>query len=407
LNKGLALSEEMSVTATEDIYDVNGMKLLAKGAPVSPRLQERLIVHRLKKPIESCIAVEDGIDGRTLAACAAQACEESAALSAIVAACGVTPAAIEGAFGRLAFGPAMTMMLTMFERNGQRALRHAAEVATLALAFAAHARMSPDALQAACMAGVLHDIGELYVDPALINASHVLTPEEWSHVIVHPHIGRLLIQDLETCPAAVGIAVSEHHERLNGTGYPRAMIAGQSSAIGQLLAGAELISGILHASNPLERIALALKIVNGEHPRMIASVVSRAIQGAGNRAIEVGAIDVSDDDIAALAARMATAAELATGLARGPLGPKHADVVMRARERLGIVQRAFMATGLDMRIAALEGAAPDHYELFESQLALREINWRLRDLGRDLAIQLGPAQTSVKGLERLIGLLCG
>ena len=64
LDKVLALSEEVGVTATEDIYDTHGNKLLAKGAQVSRRLQERLIVHRLRKPIESCIAVDGDEIGR-------------------------------------------------------------------------------------------------------------------------------------------------------------------------------------------------------------------------------------------------------------------------------------------------------------------------------------------------------
>lgn len=409
LNKVLALSEEMGVTATEDIYDAAGTKLLAKGAQVTPRLQERLIVHRLRKPIESCIAVDGSVGARQLADCAERACAESPALAALLAASGTTAGAVRRELETLDFGPAMAMMLTMIDRGGQHGLRHVVEVAALALAFATHAGLAPDARRIACLAGVLHDIGELYIDPALVAATHVLTPQEWSHVIVHPHIGRLLIQDLEDCPPAVGIAVAEHHERLNGTGYPRAMIAGQSSPAGQLVASAELIAGLLHKPNALQRAALALKIVGGEHPRAVSALVSQASRRLGPPSLDIDAANLDEGAIVQLSARLADASALTAELGRaGTLAPRHTDLMLRTRDRLALAQRAFMSTGLDMHVAALAGdlLAPSPGEVFESDLALREIAWRVRDIGRDLAIQLGTAAPSIRHADRLLALLC-
>ena len=406
LDKVLALSEEVGVTATEDIYDTHGNKLLAKGVQVSRRLQERLIVHRLRKPIESCIAVDGAVDARSLTACAARAVYESAALGAILALSGMTGDALRRELDALEFSPPLAMMLTMIDRGDPNGLRHVAEVATLALAFAAHAGLAPDVRRTSAMAGVLHDIGELYINPALLRATHVLAPEEWAHVIVHPQIGRLLIQDLGDCPPAVAIAVAEHHERLNGTGYPRAMVVGQSSTAGQLVAGAELIAGLLHEPNPLQRADMALKVISGEHPRTISALMSQASRKLGtDDGLEVTGID--EEDIVRLSERMGRATELAADIARGgAVAPKHLDLLLRTRERLALVQRAFMATGLDMRIAVTEGAPPSQAEIFEGELALREISWRVRDIGRDLALQLGPARTSIKDVEGLLGLMC-
>lgn len=407
LDKVLALSEEVGVTATEDIYDTHGNKLLAKGAQVSRRLQERLIVHRLRKPIESCIAVDGAVDASSLAACATRAVEESAALGAILALSGLTGGALRRELDALAFSPPLAMMLTMIDRGDPNGLRHVAEVATLALAFAAHAGLAPDVRRTSAMAGVLHDIGELYINPELLRATHVLAPEEWAHVIVHPQIGRLLIQDLGDCPPAVAIAVAEHHERLNGTGYPRAMVVGQSSTAGQLVAGAELIAGLLHEPNPLQRADMALKVISGEHPCTISALMSQASRKLGGNDVGLDVAGIADDEIIQLSERMNRATELAAQIARsGAVAPKHLDLLLRTRERLALVQRAFMATGLDMRIAVTEGAPPSAAEIFESELALREISWRVRDIGRDLALQLGPARTSIKDVEGLLGLMC-
>ena len=407
LDKVLALSEEVGVTATEDIYDTHGNKLLAKGAQVSRRLQERLSVHRLRKPIESCIAVDGAVDARSLTACATRAVEESAALGAILALSGMTGDTLRRELDALEFSPPLAMMLTMIDRGDPNGLRHVAEVATLALAFAAHAGLAPDVRRTSAMAGVLHDIGELYINPELLRATHVLAPEEWAHVIVHPQIGRLLIQDLGDCPPAVAIAVAEHHERLNGTGYPRAMVVGQSSTAGQLVAGAELIAGLLHEPNPLQRADMALKVISGEHPRTISALMSQASRKLGTDDVGLEVTGIDEEEIMRLSERMGRATELAADIARGgAVAPKHLDLLLRTRERLALVQRAFIATGLDMRIAVTEGAPPSQAEIFEGELALREISWRVRDIGRDLALQLGPARTSIKGVEGLLGLMC-
>lgn len=406
LDKVLALSEEVGVTATEDIYDTNGNKLLAKGAEVSRRLQERLIVHRLRKPIETCLAVEGAVDACRLADCAEQAAGESAALGAILALSGTTGEALRREMTALSFTPPLAMMLTMIDRGDEGGMRHVAEVATLALAFATHAGLGQDVRRVSAMAGVLHDIGELYINPALIRATHVLAPDEWAHVIVHPHIGRLLIQDLGDCPSAVAVAVAEHHERLNGTGYPRAMVVGQSSTAGQLVAAAELIAGLLHQPNPLQRADMALKVISGEHPRTISALMSQASRKLGGADFGMAA-GIDEQEIVQLSERMNGASELAARIARaGTVSPKHLDLLLRTRERLALVQRAFMATGLDMHIAVTEGAQPSYAEVFESELALREISWRVRDIGRDLALQLGPSRTSIKEVESLLALMC-
>jgi hypothetical protein len=411
LNKVLDLSDEMGVAATEDIVDANGIKLLAKGAPVSRRLQEKLIVHRLSKPIESCLAVESGVDGKRLAACALDAVRDTPALAAILAAAGLAPSDAAGELASLRFGAAMTMMLTMTERASPTALRHVVEVALLALAFARHAGLSVADQRAACMAGVLHDIGELYIDPALVNADWTLSPEEWAHVIVHPHIGRLLIDDLETCPPAVAVAVGEHHERLNGTGYPRALAGAQISMPGQMVASAERIAVLLHGPRALQRAVLALKIVSGEHARSVAALVSQASRACGAQQFGTdadGVAAVDDADIARLADRMDAAAAQADKLTAGTaLSPKHRDMMARTRLRIAGVQRAFLATGLGMHIAALPAVPQpqDDLELFETGVALHEIGWRLRDIGRDLALQLGSAREAVQA-ARLVALLC-
>ena len=106
---------------------------------------------------------------------------------------------------------------------------------------------------------------------------------------------------------------------------------------------------------------------------------------------------------------MAAAHGLVEELVRNPaLSPNHHDLMHRTRDRLALVRRAFLSTGLDMHIGAADDTAPpDSMEVFESRIALCELSWRVRDIGRDLAIQLGTATASIGPAGSLIGMLCG
>ena len=54
-------SASYSIVASQDIVDVRGLKLWAKGLPVSAALQQRLLERKLLNPIEACLMAEDGV----------------------------------------------------------------------------------------------------------------------------------------------------------------------------------------------------------------------------------------------------------------------------------------------------------------------------------------------------------
>jgi len=61
LDHVLAASETHEVQASEDILERSGIKLLAKGARVDAVLRDRLLDHKLRKPLEQCLEVADGV----------------------------------------------------------------------------------------------------------------------------------------------------------------------------------------------------------------------------------------------------------------------------------------------------------------------------------------------------------
>jgi HD-GYP domain-containing protein (c-di-GMP phosphodiesterase class II) len=73
------------------------------------------------------------------------------------------------------------------------------------------------------MGGLLHDVGKLSVPLEILNKPGALTDEEYDEIKRHPAAGRALLEELGGFPRAVRRMVSDHHERLDGKGYPRGL----------------------------------------------------------------------------------------------------------------------------------------------------------------------------------------
>ncbi len=88
-------------------------------------------------------------------------------------------------------------------------------------------------------AGLVHDLGRVAVPTGLWEQRRALRADEWELVRLHPyHSGRILVRSPVLEPLSA--IVSRHHERVDGTGYPAGVRAGESSEIANLLAAADV-----------------------------------------------------------------------------------------------------------------------------------------------------------------------
>ncbi|NHZ96323.1 HD domain-containing phosphohydrolase [Massilia sp. CCM 8734] len=413
LNKLMNLTEVMDVAASEEIVDVRGMKLVAKGARLTRAQQDTFGGHKLKKTLESSLSAVGGADNGLILATARRILDTSVPINRILghnAGRGISPQTL---LANMHFGHAMRMMLTLTDRDDPQALEHSVTVSLLAIGMAKKLQLSNDDQMAAGLAGMLHDIGELYIDPAYLAPGKRLLPHEWAHLVVHPRIGQMLISELEAYPASVARAVSEHHERLDGTGYPRQSAGGMISGPGLAVSVAEMLAGVLHKDYPLERAELALKIIPGEHPHHFLSAISGALRTQpANRPVALPRPDENDDvAITRLWWRIADSLESGQQMLRDDIGrsPRVWALIQRTLARIRNIERAFISTGLDAYLKNNHGLHEhdDGTLQFEKAVATREITWRLRDIARDLALNTADVPTDRAMLAELIGLLDG
>ncbi|RMF41575.1 MAG: HD domain-containing protein [Planctomycetota bacterium] len=97
---------------------------------------------------------------------------------------------------------------------------HSANVAMFALMLASELGFNEHQLHEVAQGALLHDLGKLYVDEQILVKPGRLTEEELEQIRQHPTTGFELLVEDEDLPLGVLMMVYQHHERMDGGGYP-------------------------------------------------------------------------------------------------------------------------------------------------------------------------------------------
>ncbi|HEY0821052.1 MAG TPA: HD domain-containing phosphohydrolase [Rhizobacter sp.] len=272
----LDAAQTRSIIASRDIFDLGGTKLWARDQPVSQALQRKLMDRQLRHPLEACLLAEDGVTAHSLVHALEALLSRDSAIAPLLM---PHAAALLREAPHLPLHPVAQLLLTASQAARAEAFDHAVKAMALNGALSiAHGANRQD-VRLAMLAGLLHDLGEMYIAPEHGEADiqHTLDFQSYQHLVVHPHVGRLLIDQLTDYPKIVARAVAEHHERLDGSGYPHCLTREQLSPQGRQLAVTEAVLNVLRSDCPdLARASVALRVVPGEFDLSVVGPVSQA-----------------------------------------------------------------------------------------------------------------------------------
>ena len=116
---------------------------------------------------------------------------------------------------------------------------HSHRVGQIAKAIAEELGWSDDEIELIDWGGMLHDVGKIGINDAILNKPGKLEDEEYEAIKLHPVIGAQIVKGISFLEPVVPY-ILEHHERFNGKGYPRGLTGDEISLKGRLLAVADV-----------------------------------------------------------------------------------------------------------------------------------------------------------------------
>ncbi|MFA5321284.1 MAG: HD domain-containing phosphohydrolase, partial [Smithella sp.] len=138
---------------------------------------------------------------------------------------------------------------------------HQKRVADLARAIATEMKLPHDKIEAIRMASAIHDIGKISIPSEILCKPAILSDLEFSLVKGHSQYGYDIIKDVES-PWPLAEIIYQHHERLNGSGYPLGLKSADILIESRILAVADVVEAMI--SYRPYRPALGIEIALAE-----------------------------------------------------------------------------------------------------------------------------------------------
>lgn len=120
---------------------------------------------------------------------------------------------------------------------------HQRQVAKLAHAIAQEMHLPQEAVEGIYMGSLIHDVGKIYVPAEILSRPGKLSEAEFNLIKVHPQVGYDIIKGIEF-PWPVAKMILQHHERLNGSGYPQGLKGDEISQEARILAVADVVEAM-------------------------------------------------------------------------------------------------------------------------------------------------------------------
>jgi hypothetical protein len=137
-----------------------------------------------------------------------------------------------------------SLLVRLAERDASTE-EHTRRVALLAARVGEELKLPPMLRRHLAVGGLLHDIGKLSVPLEILRKPDSLDDAEFAEIRKHPDAGRRLLEELGGFSDTVRGLVSDHHERLDGTGYPRGLEGSDLAIETRILAACDVYDALV------------------------------------------------------------------------------------------------------------------------------------------------------------------
>ena len=135
--------------------------------------------------------------------------------------------------------------INLFKYADSYTYTHSINVALLSMLIGQWMKYGENTIESLLIAGLLHDIGKMKIDPAILNKPGKLTDSEFEEMKNHPRYSYELLQPEQGISLDVKVGILMHHEKIDGSGYPYGVYSENINDIAKVLAVADVYDAML------------------------------------------------------------------------------------------------------------------------------------------------------------------
>lgn len=376
------MGDARRVVTAEVIFSAAGAKLVDKDVAVGSALREHLLRYKLMKPIEQSLSVADGVTAESLAAHAAGLLETQPYLRRLFP----FPAdrrAAQDALAQVELSSELAFKLTVAREQRPPLFDHLLTVTLICRYVSLHLGLSVPDNADLLLAALLHDLGELHTDPAVLDQRRRLGPDEMRYIYAHPITGYLIAKAVAAGHPEAATAVLQHQERLDGSGYPYGLRADATSRLARIVAIADVCASILARFGNNSRLSTLMRLNHRKYEPALIALLQKAWGSPGED-------DAADDmplvpQLKAVAKLLKHWSEFRASVAGigGNSPPAELGFLFERMVNLHVVllQFGFDPNSLQVLRALI---AEDRDIAGELAAALDEVRWQFADLEREI-----------------------
>ena len=140
--------------------------------------------------------------------------------------------------------PHALISLSRLKTSDEYTYMHSVAVCALMVSLARRMGMPEEQIREAGVAGLMHDVGKMMIDPDILNKPGRLTDDEYQAMKYHPEAGLKLLDDSLQVNSMVRDVCLHHHEKYDGTGYPHGLAGADISIFARMGAVCDVYDAI-------------------------------------------------------------------------------------------------------------------------------------------------------------------
>lgn len=240
----VTINKDNKAVARENIYNAAGALLLPAGAEIHSDNAQKIVQHKLQKPLEESVSLDKLLTKPILI-------EQLKAMP-------THPEMVDIFDNKLSIDrfsqqcdqlkkhPLIIQKLTVFSMRYPEQYKKTLFGVYLGLLICEERNLDEKTWNNVFIAALCRDIGLVHIDPKVVDKKAALTGAEWKLLQGHVAIGYQFLSHLPNVSKNIATAVLEHHERTDGFGYPRHLSEDKLGVEGQILAFSDMFIALFY-----------------------------------------------------------------------------------------------------------------------------------------------------------------